>query len=154
MKSLARSYIWWPGMDPAIEEYVKKCTYQSSRKDPPVAPLHPWTWSEKSWTRVHIDFAGPMDGRMFLVIMDAYSKWMDIDSMGSSTSSATIELFRKTFTSLGFPEVVVSENATAFTSTEFTDFLQRNRICHVHTPPYHTASNGLVEREVQTFKRG
>ena len=153
MKSLARSYFWWPGMDREIEQCVKRCTVcQSSRKDPPVAPLHAWSWPEKPWTRVHIDYAGPMEGKMFLVIVDAHSKWMDIHITNSSTSSVTIELLRKTFAALGLPEVVVSDNATTFTSTEFSDFLKRNGVRHVRTPPYHPASNGLAERAVQTFK--
>jgi len=153
MKSLARSYMWWPGMDRAIEECVKKCTpCQSSRKDPPVVPMHPWAWPEKPWTRIHIDYAGPMEGKMFLLIMDAHSKWMEVHVTNTSTSSATIELLRKTFATLGLPEVLVSDNATAFTSTEFTEFLQKNGIRHVRTPPYHLASNGLVDRAVQTFK--
>ena len=101
MKSLARSYFWWPGMDHDIEQCVKSCTVcQTSRKDPPVAPLHTWSWPEKPWTRVHIDYAGPMEGKMFLVIVDAHSKWIDIHITNSSTSSVTIELLRKTFAAL------------------------------------------------------
>ena len=43
MKSLARSYLWWPGMDKKIEECVKSCDIcQQTRKEPPVVPLHPW----------------------------------------------------------------------------------------------------------------
>ena len=153
MKSFARSYFWWPGMDRDIEQCVKSCTVcQTSRKDPPVAPLHTWSWPEKPWTRVHIDYAGPMEGKMFLVIMDAHSKWTDIHITNSLTSSVTIELLRKTFAALGLPEVVVSDNATTFTSTEFSDFLNRNGVRHIRTPPYHPASNGLAERAVQTFK--
>ena len=72
----------------------------------------------------------------------------------SSTSTATIELLRKTFACLGLPDVVVSDNATTFTSNEFSEFLKRNGVRHVRTPPYHPASNGLVERAVQTFKDG
>ena len=91
---------------------------------------------------------------MFLLVIDAYSKWVEIHCTNTSTSTATIEQLRKSFASLGRPEVCVSDNATAFTSEEFTDFLRRNGIRHVRTPPYHPASNGLVERVVQTFKEG
>lgn len=48
----------------------------------------------------------------------------------------------------------MSDNAIAFTSVEFTDFLRKNGIRHVRIPPYHPASDGLVERAVQTFKEG
>ena len=43
---------------------------------------------------------------------------------------------------------LVSDNATAFTSEEFSQFLNKN------APTHHPASNGLVERSVQTFKEG
>jgi transposase InsO family protein len=155
MKSLARGYMWWPRMDKQIELCVKECTIcQASRKMPPAAPLHPWARPEKPWSRVHIDYAGPLEGKMFLLIIDAHSKWLEIHATSSSTSTATIELLRKSFASLGLPEVIVSDNATAFTSEEFAEFLKRNGIRHVRTPPYHPASNGLVERAVQTFKEG
>ena len=59
-KSIARSYIRWPGMDPTIEELVGACEVcQSVKSAPPVAPLHPWVWPKKPWQRVHADFAGP-----------------------------------------------------------------------------------------------
>ena len=91
---------------------------------------------------------------MFLLITDAHSKWVEVHATSSSTSSITIKLLQKTFASLGLPEVLVSDNATAFTSAEFSEFLHRNRVHHVRTPPYHPASNGLVERAVQSFKEG
>ena len=75
MKSLARSYLWWPGMDKQIERCVRECsTCQVSRKEPPVVLLQPWPWPDKPWTRIHIDYAGPMEGRMFLIVTDAHSK--------------------------------------------------------------------------------
>ena len=155
MKALARSYMWWPGMDKEIEHYVKECSdCQSTQKEPPSVPLHPWTWPERPWSRVHIDYAGPLEGKMFLLIMDAHSRWMEIHVTNTASSMATIELLRRSFATLGLPEVVVSDNGTAFTSLEFSEFMKRNGIRHVRTPPYHPASNGLVERAVQTFKEG
>ena len=60
MKSLGREYIR------EIEECVKSYTVcQSTQKDSPVTPLHPWSWPEKPWTRVHIDYAGPLEGNCF-----------------------------------------------------------------------------------------
>ena len=42
-KPFARSYIWWPGMDAAIERMLHKCVVcQSVNNQPAVAPLHPW----------------------------------------------------------------------------------------------------------------
>ena len=72
----------------------------------------------------------------------------------ATSSSATISLLRKSFAALGLPEVVVSDNAPNFTSEEFEVFMKKNAIKHIKTPPYHLASNGVVERAVQTFKDG
>ena len=137
MKSLARSYIWWPGLDREIERHVKKCvTCQVARKDPPVVPLHPWTPADKPWSHIHIDYAGPMEGnKMFLLMVDAHSRWLEIYPTSSATSAAIIELLRRSFASLGLPEVVVSDNATTFTSSEFSEFLAKNGVRHVTTPP-------------------
>ena len=67
MKNLAQGYVWWPGIKD-LEDKVKSCeTCQTNRKSPPVAPLHPWSWPQKPWSRVHIDYAGPFMGKMFLL---------------------------------------------------------------------------------------
>ena len=155
MKSFSRGYVWWPGIDEQIENCVKECNEcQLSRKSPPPVPMHPWSWPDRPWSRIHVDYAGPFEGKMFLLIMDVHSKWLEVHMTDSSTSTATIELLRKTFACLGLPDVVVSDNATTFTSNEFGEFLKQNGVRHVRTPPYHPASNGLVERAVQTFKDG
>ena len=48
MKSLARCYVWWLGMDKDVEQCVKSCDpCQQNQKAPPVIPLHPWSWPTK-----------------------------------------------------------------------------------------------------------
>jgi len=45
MKSLARSYCWWPGMDKELENKVKSCTScQQHQQLSAAAPLQPWEW--------------------------------------------------------------------------------------------------------------
>ena len=82
MKSLARTHVWWPKIDQQIEERVRECTScQSIRNRPSPALLHPWSWPSQPWQRIHVDFAGPLLGTYFLVVVDAHSKWLEIMPM-------------------------------------------------------------------------
>ena len=156
MKALARSYVWWPGMDKEIEEMVQRCEpCQRVLKSPPKVPLKPWSWPDSPWKRIHVDYFGPFLGQMFFVVVDAHSKWLEVVPTGSSSSSATtISKLRAIFATFGIPEMLVSDNGPAFVSAEFTEFMSNNGIKHLTTAPYHAASNGLAERAVQTAKRG
>ena len=155
MKSLARSYVWWPGIDAEIATRVSSCPEsQYNQNAPAPTPLQPWDWPERPWTRVHADYAGPFLGRMFLILVDAHSKWMEVHPVTSATSQVTIEKMRLMFTAHGLPEVLVTDNGTTFTSEEFQEFLAKNGIRHARTSPYHPSSNGLAERAVQSFKQG
>jgi len=136
MKSIARSYVWWPNTDDDIESTVQQCAQcQQSRNLPPDAPLQPWKWPEKPWFRLHLDYAGPFMGKMFLVIIDAHSKWIDVHATSSATSSTTIEKLQVTFASQGLPESVVTDNGTNFCSEEFETFLKQNGIVLIKTSP-------------------
>ena len=153
MKALARSYVWWPGIDATIESHVKSCTAcQTVRNSTSVAPLHPWLWPTRPWQRIHLDFAGPFKGKMFLLVVDAHSKWPEIVEMPSTTSQRTIEELRRLFAAYGLPEQIVSDNGPQFSAEEFAIFVKLNGIKHIKCAPYHPSSNGAVERMVQTFK--
>ena len=98
MKKLARSYVWWPGLDTEIEGKVKSChAIQRSRSKPEVSPLNPLEWPNKPWTTIHLDYAGPFMNSMFLIIADAHTKRLDIHVTSSSTALITIEKLRRTF---------------------------------------------------------
>lgn len=153
MKALARSYMWWPGLDTAIEDVAKSCVpCQSVKHAPPLAPLQPWTWPAKPFERVHVDFAGPIQGTMLLVLVDAHSKWPEVFPMAATTTGMTIEVLRKVFASHGLPKQLVSDNGPQFTSKEFEVFMKKNGVHHIRVAPYHPASNGLAERFVQSVK--
>ena len=141
-------------MDGDLENLAKSCTAcQAAKSAPRAAPLHPWLWPDQPWQRIHIDYAGPFRGKMFLLLIDAHSKWLEIFEMASTTSGSTIAMLRRVFAAYGLPEHLVSDNGPQFTSTEFREFLRSNGVKHIRTAPYHPASNGAVERLVQTFKQ-
>jgi len=153
MKALARMHVWWPGIDAEIEQLARKCeecTAQSN--DPARVPLHSWEYPQRPWQRLHIDFAGPFQGKMWLIVVDAYSEWPEVIPMHTITSERTIAVLRNLFATHGLPEQIVSDNGRQFTSDEFQEFCRINGIKHVLVPPYHPSSNGKAERFVQTFK--
>ena len=153
MKELARSYVWWPNLDSDLETITKKCSNcLEHAKNPPRAGLHPWEWPSQPWHRLHVDYAGPVQGKYFLVVVDSYSKWVEIFPTNGLTSRETIQKLRHLFCSFGFPITLVSDNGPCFSSKEFKDFIQNNGIRHVTSAPYKPSTNGLAERMIQTFK--
>ena len=95
-----------------------------------------------------------INGKMFLIVIDAHSEWMEVEIVNSATSQATIECLRMIFARFGLPEVMVTDNGACFASSEFQGYAQCNSIKHVHNiiASYHPSSNGLAERAVQTIK--
>ena len=155
MKAVGRSLMWWPGIDQDIEKTAKTCDIcMRSRPKPTEAPLQPWSFPDRPWSRLHIDYAGPFMGRMMLVVTDAHSKWIDAHHTSDSISAITISKLRQSFSTHGIPDVIVSDNATGFVSEEFQEFCRHNGIKHITSAPHHPASNGLAERAVGIVNEG
>ena len=103
MKALARSYMWWPCLDKAIERLARSCkACQAVKHAPAVAPLRPWSWPSRPWERVHVDFTGPIQGTMLFVLVDAHSKWPEVYPMSSTTSEKTIDMLNRSFQHMGY----------------------------------------------------
>ena len=91
---------------------------------------------------------------MFLVAVDAYSKWPEVFVMQSTTVNKTIEILRHVFAMYGLPEQLVSDNGPQFTSEEFAIFMKLNGVKHTRSAPYHPSTNGLAERFIKSMKQG
>ena len=152
MKGLAISYYRWPSLDDDIEAIVRECAGCQSTRKQYNSSYESWPEAKCNWQRINIDFAGPFIGKMFMIMVDAHSKWLEVIPMTIVTSSRTIDELDKVFTTHRSPEVLVSDNGTNFNSEEFATYMRSNQIKHIFTPPYHPSSNGLAERAVQTFK--
>jgi hypothetical protein len=89
---------------------------------------------------------------MFLVVIDALSKWPEVSVM-HTTANNTIDALHSLFARFGLPEQVVSDNGPQFVSDEISQFLNLNGINNIRSAPYHPSSNGLAERFIQTMKQ-
>lgn len=69
--------------------------------------------------------------------------------MRSTTTSAV-----RIHITVRHPNLIVSDNGTAFVSQEFKMFCASNGISHITSPAYHPASNGQAESYVKVVKKG
>ena len=152
MKSLARLHVWWPNLDSDIEQTVRNCSdCQANRCRAPLKVSNPCIWPTRPWQRLHVDFAGPFNGGMFLIVVDAKSKWMEVIQMSSTSANATITALRSLFATHGLPEEIVADNGPQFVAGEMKDFSTANGVRLCFSSPYHPESNGEAERAVRTF---
>lgn len=73
MKPLAKSFVNWPNIDEDVESFVRQCrSCAAAAKLPRKTTLSSWPIPTKPWERIHIDYAGPVNGYFYLVVVDAY----------------------------------------------------------------------------------
>ena len=117
MKALACAHVWWPNIDRDIEGASQRCTgCQLMKQDPKLTPVHPWEYPEGPWRRLHIDFAGSGEGKTFLVVVDAFTKWPEVAIMTSTTTEATVDELRYIFARW---QQIVTDNGPQFVSEMF-----------------------------------
>ena len=103
---------------------------------------------------MHLDFAAPFLGHMYLAVVDTYSKWLDVQLMNSITSESTIAKLKDTFATHGLPQKIVTDNGPSFTCRLNVYSLNGSKSTkHICIAPYHPSSNGLVEMAIQIFKQ-
>lgn len=153
-KSLAREKLWWPGIDRDIERTISACNVCSAlRPAPPRAVPAPWPRSSQPWDRLHIDYM-TIGQKDYLVVVDAYSKWLECIAMSSGTQTRQlISKLRNLFSIFGLPRCIVSDNDAKIASQEFIQFCRANGIKYITSPIYHPCSNGQAENAVKSCKK-
>ena len=100
---------------------------------PPLASVHPWEWPGKPWMRIHVDFAGPIKGQIYLIVIDSYSKWLEIIHTDSATAEVTIRAPREIMSRWGLPLMMVSDNGHV---SKLTSLLNSVNITILNTQLY------------------
>ena len=156
IKQLARRYVWWPKINDDLENVVRNCAICRLTAKSPPAEFKPWPIPTKPWERLHLDYAGPFLGKMWLICVDAFSKYPYVVmlNIGQTTAAHTVDALQQIFSLEGLPDTIVTDNGTQFVSNVFENFCVKFNIAHLTSPVFHPASNGEAERFVQTFKHG
>jgi hypothetical protein len=151
-RKLRESY-WWPGMRTDVDRLIRHCQgCQASDKSnsPASVPTTIIPTPSKVWEKLAIDITGPFstapkNQQFVVVLIDYFSKYPEILTTGSITSTRIIDWLKETFARYGNPKELVSDNGPQFISDEFTKFLRDRDIRHIRSAVYNPQENGLVE---------
>lgn len=151
-KSILRSYVWWPNIDKDVEKMVKNCeSCMLHSTSPPKVPAMSWPVPYRPWSRIHLDYAGPIRKLLILIMLCAKSKWIEAFVTKEATAGFTIKKLEEIFARFGLPDSIVSDNSPQFTGDAFKQFLKMH-IDHKLSAPGHPATNGAAENAVKTIK--
>ena len=151
-KRRARDVLYWPGMSSEIEDFVSTCEictkYQgNNRKE----PLIPHAVPSRPWSKVGADLF-EFQGKYFLILVDYYSKFIEVAQLKHITSLEIINHCKSQFARHGIPDIFFSDNGPQFSSSMFDQFSIEYGFQHHTSSPYHPQSNGMAEKAVQTIK--
>ena len=110
------------------------------------------TAPELPWTRVSADIF-EWNNMKYLVTVDAYSGWFEIDTLHDLTSKTVIKKMKRHFAAHGVPELLMTDNGSQFVSKEFQMFAKEWSFKQVTSSPNYPQSNGLAENAVKQAKQ-
>lgn len=138
MKRRLRAEVWWPKIDNEVEEFVKKCkgcTLVSAPSAP--EPMQRTKLSSEAWQHIAIDFLGPLpSGHYLFVIVDYYSRFIEIEIMTKIDSIEAIKRLKVIFARFDNPLSITADNGGQFISAEFENYCEINNTRLINTIPY------------------
>lgn len=148
----ARETIFWPGMSAEVKEMIAICetcrTYERSQQKETLMshpiPLRPWE-------QVSVDLF-EFDKKEYLITVDSYSNFWEVDKMSSTTSKAIISKLKSHFARYGCPDRLISDNGPQFVAAEFERFSKEWDFQHQPSSPHNSKGNGKIESAVKTAK--
>ena len=147
----ARQSVWWPGLSRQLEELVKNCSTCRKFTTQRSETLIPTALPELPWQRVRTDLF-ELKGHTYLLIVDYYSRYIEVARMNRTTAEDVILLTKGIFARHGIPEVVVSDNGPQYSSEAYAEFARHYQFEHVTSSPRYPQSNGEANGRFRQLK--
>lgn len=154
MEEIIKREFYIPKLKEKIERFVHNCVtciLTDRKAGKQEGMLHPIPKEDRPLTTLHLDHLGPMEStrknyKHILTIVDAFTKFVWIFPVKSTTSEETMKKLQLLTATFGNPSRVITDKGTAFTGSMFKDFCRDENIEVVHTTTGVPRGNGQVER--------
>ncbi len=157
-----QSKFWWPNMGTDVRRMVAACSTCTRNKEPrdlPQGKLHPLPIPRRPWSHISMDFVSGLPNSqgntVILVVVDRFSKACHlIPASKIPTAGQTAELLMQhVFRIHGFPQDMVSDRGSQFTSRFWKAFGRLIGSTISLSSGFHPQSNGQTERVNQEIEK-
>ena len=146
-----KNFFYWPAILSDVKNLISSCPLcckyrRSKRKEPLICHNIP----EYPFLKLSVDIAEHA-GKSYLVVMDYFSRWIEIIPIRNKSSTCIIEKLKYIFSNFGIPSLLISDNVP-FKSYEFQNFSKEWNFSIQTCSPHYHQSNGLAEKAVDIAK--
>ena len=121
------------------------------RQQHPHEPVQPYPVPTLPWHLVSQDLF-ELNGAAYLVTVDHFSDFYEIDRLPSIQSSAVVQATKQHFGHHGIPHTLLTDNGSQYTSDLFKEFAKTYKFNHITSSPSWSQSNGRAEATVKSAK--
>ena len=152
---------YWPGIHNDVSRFCRSCDtcQRTSPKGRNMkVPLDDLPTVDVPFKRIAIDIIGPISpvsdaGKQYiLTIVDYATRYPEAVALSKIDTVSVAEAMMEIFSRVGFPEEVLSDRGSQFTSAMMQEVSRMISVHQLTTTPYHPQCNGLVERFNATLK--
>src|SRR4051794_35761375 len=152
-----KTQYYWPQYYENIKKYVESCDacqWRGRLKKNNILypiPVH------SPFYQIGIDFIRPLprtqrEKKYIIVAMDYLIKWPEARAVSKATAKATINfLYEQIICQHGCPQIILSDRETYFNNNMVKKLMEKFKINHLLSTPYHPQTNGLVEQFNRTL---
>ena len=120
-------------------------------------PLQPTVLPERPWSKIDMDFWGPLPSSEHLLVMiDEYSRYPVVEIVRSTGAEAVIPHIDKVFSTHGFPDHVKTDGGPPFNGTGSHSYYQYMKWAGVSSRPVapeDPEANGLAENFMKNITK-
>ena len=144
---------FWPGLNKDVKQWVLQChsCQNVKTKHHTQTPIHRYPPATQAFDELNLDLIGPLPPsrgyHYILTITDRFTKGNFAIAIPDAKSDTIATYFLNQYISMfGVPKIIVTDNASYFTSYSWSKFMSFLNVKHKFITPYHCQSNGMVER--------
>ena len=117
-KQRGREVMFWPNMNSDIENMIRDCSACAEYQNQQAAePLKPTPTPDLPYSMVGSDLFD-FENKKYVLIVDDYSKYMDVVELSQTTSSSVINAMKSVFACHGIPQTLRTDNGPQYSSYE------------------------------------